>query len=82
MPRCQFCEKDWGHPLMPYRGKYRKHVKYAPRHWAHPDCALAHFGVELFEKLSMRDLENFPASAARELNLLDALMIEIERRRL
>jgi hypothetical protein len=76
MNTCRFCKDtnfDKGH-------KYRL-IKYGVRHYAHPDCALQSVGKVFFERLTLLQLEAFPALAAASAGLLEELIAASERRR-
>jgi hypothetical protein len=74
MNTCRFCQKasyeDHKYPM----------VKYGVRHYAHADCALKARGAAFFARLTPWQLTTFPALAAFETDLLDALRAAIAER--
>lgn len=72
MNTCRFCKGD------DFEGSKYKLIKYAVRHYAHPDCALRKLGAKFFDRLTAYQLERFPALAANSVGLLKELIVRIE----
>lgn len=53
-------------------------IKYAVRHYVHPKCGLKKWGAGLFARLTLRQLELFPALTAREAGLESELRLAIQ----
>lgn len=53
-------------------------IKYSTRHYAHADCALAKWGAVFFNRLTSRQASLFPALAAIEAGVVDALKARID----
>lgn len=64
---CRLCEK-WEGPK----------VRYGIRHYAHADCGLKKWGSLFFDKLSLHELNNFPALTASKHGQLKNLAARIE----
>lgn len=54
-------------------------TRYGKRHWAHPVCALQKWGAAFFDRLSLWQLEQFPAIVANRFGVLDVLIRKIEK---
>lgn len=63
---------------------YEKHkypmIRYGTRHNAHADCGLQRDGAAFFAKLTPYQLHTFPALAAIDAGMLDALRAAIAAR--
>lgn len=68
MSTCRICTKaDWNEtekgPL----------VKYGVRHYVHAECALKRWGSTFFTRLTLWQLDQFPAIYAKQAGLYDDL---------
>jgi hypothetical protein len=69
MATCRLCDKSQ---------ETERLIKYAVRHYAHPSCALTRWGATFFDRLSLHELENFPALLAEHFKLSRELLTALE----
>lgn len=75
MNTCRVC----GLTNLDHTGSRYPLIKYGVRHYAHADCALRKWGKDFFLRLSRWQASQFPALAAAEFGLLDALRERIKK---
>jgi hypothetical protein len=65
MATCRLCDKPQ---------ESERLIKYGVRHYAHPSCALTRWGAAFFDRLSLHELENFPALMAEHFKVFPELL--------